>query len=201
MKDSYSIEKHPAWEYEFPGIRVLLLGNFPPHKKRWDYEFFYPNKQNNFWKILAAINGTPLKEMKGEAAVRERKAILKDLKVGVYNLAKVIRRKNDSARDTDIQILEYVDIFQVIRKHPKLRKIILAGFAASSSTTKTFLQLLDQHNIPHDKPSMIKAGTEFKIKIDKRIIACVILNSTSTAFPIKLEKLVEQFLPHVKSHD
>ncbi|MGZ3920160.1 MAG: hypothetical protein ACXVNM_05760 [Bacteroidia bacterium] len=198
MKDSYSREIHPPWEYEVPGMKVLILGNFPPHQKRWDYEFFYPNKQNNFWKVLAAINGVNLKETKGPAAVEERKKIMKNLKIGVYNLAKVISRKNSSARDTDIEILEYMDIFSVIKKHRQLKKIILAGFAAKNSTARTFLHLLEKKGVKHDLPSEIKAGTSFNIYMEQRVINCVILNSTSTAFPIKLEKLVEQFLPHVK---
>lgn len=178
-------------------MKVLILGNFPPHKKRWDYEFFYPNKQNNFWKVLAAINGTELKETKGEAAIEERKKIMRSLHTGVYNLAKKVKRKNHSARDTDIEILEYNDIISVIKKNKSLKKIILAGFAAKSSTARTFLHLLDNHKISHDTGE-IKAGSTFDIQIGKRVINCVILNSTSTAFPIKLAKLVEQYLPHVK---
>jgi G:T/U-mismatch repair DNA glycosylase len=197
MSDEFSIEHHPEWDYPVRGMHVLILGNFPPHSKRWDYKFFYPNKQNNFWKVLSILNGTPLKEMKGDAAVQERQKIMRDLKVGIYNLARSIKRKNKSARDTDIEILEYLDIVSIIRKNTRLKKIILAGFAAKSSTARTFLNQLDEQHIHYSKPVEIKAGTEFQLYMGKRSIDCVILNSTSTAFPIKLEKLVEQFRPHI----
>jgi hypoxanthine-DNA glycosylase len=180
-------------------MNVLILGNFPPHKKRWDYEFYYPNKQNNFWRVLAAIAGSPLKEMKGEAAVKERKQIMEKLGAGVFNLAKTIRRKGLSARDTDIELVEYNDLLSVIKKHRELKKIILAGFAAKNSTARKFIEYLSLNKIPFERPAEIKAGVEFKLKLENREINCVILNSTSTAFPIKLEKLIEQFMPHVSA--
>lgn len=201
MCDKYTIEHHPPWEYEIPGMRVMILGNFPPHPKRWDYEFFYPNKQNNFWKVLASLNNSSLKSVEGKAAVIERRKIMRDLKVGIYNLACVVKRKNQSARDTDIDILEYIDIVSLIKKQKKLKKIILAGFAAKSSTARTFLKLLDEQKIAYDRPAVIKAGTEFKLKLKNRTIDCVILNSTSTAFPIKLAALVEQFRPHIPARN
>jgi hypoxanthine-DNA glycosylase len=198
MHSDYTIESHPDWEHDVPNMRTLILGNFPPHKKRWDYEFYYPNKQNNFWKVLAAINGKALHDMKGEAAVAERKKIMEKLEIGVYNMGKTIKRKGHSARDTDIEIMEFNDIISIIKQHKKLKKIILAGYSAKHSTAKKFMEYLELNKVPFEKPLLIKSGTVFNIKIQEREIECVILNSTSTAAVIKFEKLVEQFLPHVK---
>lgn len=198
MNHDVIIEDHPAWHYEFPGMKVLILGNFPPHRKRWNYEFYYPNRQNNFWKVLALLAGTPLKEMEGPAAVEERKRLMKKLRTGVENIAGKIKRKGHSARDTDIEILEYRDVFSLIRRQKKLERIILAGYSAPNSTARKFIEYLEHHNIPFEKPASIKQGTEFFITVGKRRIPCVILNSTSTAFPIKLEKLAEQFRPYIK---
>ncbi len=191
-------ETHPDWYYDIPVMKVLILGNFPPNPKKWDYQFYYPNKINNFWRVLAAIGGVELKEMKGDAAVLERKAIMKKLKAGVFNIAKRIRRKGLSARDTDIEIVEFNDIVPVLKKHKELKKIILAGYSAPSSTARKFIEYLEQHNFHFEKPEQIKMGSEFPLWFEGRKVECVILNSTSTAFPIKLEKLVEQFRPHVK---
>ncbi len=198
MPSVYYKEAHPDWYHDISKMDVLILGNFPPHKKRWDYEFYYPNKMNNFWKILAAINGKPLKEMKGEAAVVERKRLMEKLHVGVYNIAKTILRKGLSARDSDIKITEFNDVLSIIYRHKELRKIILAGYSAKNSTARKFMDYLVLNKIPFEKPVQIKPGAEFKIKIKDREVQCVILNSTSTAFPIKPEKLIEQFLPHIK---
>jgi G:T/U-mismatch repair DNA glycosylase len=199
MSDHYIEETHPEWYHDIPEMKVLILGNFPPHKKRWDYEFYYPNKQNNFWKVLSAISGKPLKWMKGAEAVAERKAIMEKLGVGVFNIARKVLRKGYSARDTDIQILEYNDVLEIIQKHLELKKIILAGFSAENSTAKKFIEYLRNNNVRFDEPHKISAGTEFLIHLGRRKIKCVVLNSTSTAFPIKLERLTEQFLPHIRT--
>lgn len=199
MSSIYNEEIHPDWYHDIPVMKILILGNFPPHRKRWDYEFYYPNKLNNFWRILASVSGKPLKEMKGEAAVLERKRLMEKLRVGVYNIAKTIQRKGHSARDTDIKITEFNDVLSIIYKHKELRKIILAGYSAKNSATRKFMEYLVLNKIPFEKPAQIKPGAEFKIKLKNRKIQCVILNSTSTAFPIKQEKLIEQFLPHVKT--
>jgi G:T/U-mismatch repair DNA glycosylase len=200
VAEEYTIEIHPEWDFDIPGMKTLILGNFPPHKKRWDYEFFYPNKQNNFWKVLAAINGKPLKEMRGVPAVIERKGIMKKLKTGVMNIAGKVKRKGHSARDTDIEIIEYNDVLNVIKRHPELETIIIAGYSAKNSTARKFLEYLNEHGIEYNPPVEIKAGATFEIFIKKRLIKCVIVNSTSTAFPIKLTALVDQFRPYITQH-
>jgi G:T/U-mismatch repair DNA glycosylase len=198
-KTEEEIETHPDWYHDIPEMKVMILGNFPPHRKKWDYEFYYPNKINNFWKVLAALAGKPLKEMKGGPAVEERKRIMEKLKVGVFNIAKSIKRKGVSARDTDIEIVEYNDLVSVLKKHKELRKIVLAGYSAPNSTARKFIEYLDLQGISFERPTLIKMGSTFKIRFENREIECVILNSTSTAFPIKLDVLVEQFRPHVLS--
>jgi G:T/U-mismatch repair DNA glycosylase len=196
-KDDYIIETHPGWYHHVPEMRVLILGNFPPHRKRWDYEFFYPNKINNFWKVLALLAGHELKEMKGPPAVEERKRIMEKLKAGVYNIAKSIRRKNHSARDTDIEIVEFNDVLKIIHDHKTLKKIILAGYSAPNSTARKFIEYLELNNVKFEKPQKITMGASFEIKLFRRKIECVILNSTSTAFPIRPGELAEQFRPHI----
>lgn len=49
------IETHPLEPF-LPGNAVLLmLGSFPPQQKRWSMDFFYPNLQNDMWRIVGLI--------------------------------------------------------------------------------------------------------------------------------------------------
>ena len=32
-----------------------MLGSFPPPKERWCMDFFYPNPQNDMWRIMGQI--------------------------------------------------------------------------------------------------------------------------------------------------
>jgi G:T/U-mismatch repair DNA glycosylase len=192
-------EQHPDWHFDIPEMKVLILGNFPPVEKRWSYRFYYPNKVNHFWKILAHIAKRPLQYFEGEAAVQERKNLMLYLKVGVENLGQTILRKGESSLDTNIEIKAYRDILGTIKKHPELETILMPGFHASSSTAQTFLKYLKEKQMLHTKPAKVRPGNPFEIFIDKRTIHCEILYSTSTMWKKNYESLVPQFLPFIKA--
>ena len=42
------IEYHPLKPFLPPNAEVLFLGSFPPPKKRWCMDFFYPNFAGGF---------------------------------------------------------------------------------------------------------------------------------------------------------
>ena len=50
-----TIEEHPLKPFLPDGARVLFLGSFPPPRKRWSMDFFYPNWLNDFWRIMGLI--------------------------------------------------------------------------------------------------------------------------------------------------
>lgn len=194
MNNNLSIEKHPKWYYDIPVMNTLILGSFPPHEKRRDYEFYYPNKRNHFWRILAALdNDYQLLHFEGKEAVTERKQFMKDLKIGVQNMGKTISRSGISSLDTNINILEYHNIFRIIKKHPELKLILLPGFHAKSSTYKSFCNYLKSENIQFSPPKKPSHGLSFTITIDNRIINCVICTSTSTATKKTLKEMIKKF--------
>ena len=192
-------EHHPNWYHDIPLMNVLILGSFPPHENKRDFPFYYPNKQNNFWKILSAISKTPLQFTSGQGAVDERKLIMEKLKAGVENMGRIIERKGTSAKDTDIRITKFHDISSILRKHKELSRIILAGFSAKDSTYQSFLKYLSLKGLQVILPDTVTPGTIFHFVFEKRTIECVICNSTSTATRIALSALTEQyakFIPH-----
>ena len=56
MKSLLNIEEHPLEPFLPANAKLLMLGSFPPQKKRWSMEFFYPNLQNDmlayFWNNI-----------------------------------------------------------------------------------------------------------------------------------------------------
>ena len=50
--------------------RVLILGSFPSVKSR-EAKFFYGHPQNRFWRVLAALTGSPL-----PATIEEKKRLI-----------------------------------------------------------------------------------------------------------------------------
>jgi len=187
-----STEHHPDWYFDIPTMKTLILGSFPPHASKWDYEFYYPNKMNHFWKILADIAGVELTNEKEEKAVHERHAIMRKLNVGVQNMGKTIQRKGKSADDKNIEITKFQDILGIIRNHPELNTILLPGFSAPNSTYWSFIKYLNKHDIPVNpiKPSL---HMSFPIHVDGREINCVVLYSTSTATRMKYKNVLKDF--------
>ena len=45
------IERHPLKPFLPENAKVLFLGSFPPPKKRWCMEFYYPNFLNDHWRL------------------------------------------------------------------------------------------------------------------------------------------------------
>lgn len=41
--DFIPVEEHPLEPFLPSNARLLMLGSFPPQKKRWSIDFFYPN--------------------------------------------------------------------------------------------------------------------------------------------------------------
>ncbi|MGL4370483.1 MAG: uracil-DNA glycosylase family protein, partial [Spirochaetota bacterium] len=49
------VQRHPFEPFLPAHSRVLMLGSFPPPQKRWSIEFYYPNMQNDMWRIFGLI--------------------------------------------------------------------------------------------------------------------------------------------------
>lgn len=49
------IEQHPLEPFLPANARLLMLGSFPPQRKRWSMEFYYPNWNNDMWRIVGLI--------------------------------------------------------------------------------------------------------------------------------------------------
>ena len=195
MSVIWTKEIHPPWYRDVSPMRTLILGSFPPHSSKWAYPFYYPNRRNRFWKILANLAGESLRAAKGEdvLAVEERYSIMKKLELGVQNLGYVIERKGKSALDTDIRIIAFHDIVGIMDAHPELERILLPGYSATHSTARSFLRYLEQQDIRNSATGQLKAETKFDLQFRNRTIECVVLNSTSPASKIPYDVLLQQF--------
>ena len=187
-------ECHPDWYYPVQGMRALILGTFPPHIRKRHYEFYYPNSQNRFWKVIAEIANTKLSQNEGSLAVEERKRLMTQLKVGVQNMGKTILRHGLSSADNDIVITEFQDIRGIVNENVSLRAILLTGYSGKTSTYGEFVKYLRENQVPHSQPEKVRSGCEFTAQF-KRPVTCVIGNSTSMAAArgVSLDSLLKQF--------
>ena len=49
------VEQHPLEPFMPEGARLLMLGSFPPARRRWCMDFFYPNFINDMWRIFGIV--------------------------------------------------------------------------------------------------------------------------------------------------
>ena len=50
-----TIHRHPLPPFTPPNACVMMLGSFPPPPERWAMPFYYPNYNNDMWRILGLV--------------------------------------------------------------------------------------------------------------------------------------------------
>lgn len=188
------IEVHP-WNWQGPlDSKVLIVGTFPPTLRNWSFNFFYPNKNNFFWRVIAAIAGHKLEFKQGDEARKEREALLKQLHITLTDMGQTISRAFDSSLDENIQAVLYMDIFKILQERPTIDKIIFTSSSGKNNAARWFKQYASDNNIPIKFP---KGAKPIKVNtmIGERKIQLVILHSTSAraANTIGFEKLVNLY--------
>jgi len=143
---------------------------------------------------MAQIAGKPLQYFSGEEAVEERRNILDQLKIGVSDMAKIIRRTDGNSSDENLEIVEYMDIFRILEENPSLRKIIFTSSTGKSSAIGWFKSHLALHGIVFQVPKG-KRPLQTVGQIAGKDIEIVLLYSTSAraGATISLEDLTELF--------
>jgi G:T/U-mismatch repair DNA glycosylase len=171
-------EIHPWDWYVPPGAESIIIGTFHPTLRNWSFNFFYPNRNNYFWRIMARIAGKLLQYFFGEEAVEERKNILCQLGIGLSDMGKIIRRTDGNSSDDNLEIVAYMDIFRILEENPSLRKIIFTSSTGKSSAIGWFKSYLTAHGIAFQIPKGKRPLRTF-IPIAGREIEIVLLYSTS----------------------
>jgi G:T/U-mismatch repair DNA glycosylase len=191
-------EKHP-WNWYLPsGAKAIIIGTFPPVIRNWSYDFFYPNKNNYFWKIMAAIAHRELRFFSGNEAVTERKEILNQLQTGLSDMGKIIRRTKNSSLDENLEVIEYMDIFRILDENPAVNKIIFTSSSGKSSAIRWFKDYLSGRGINYKIPKG-QRPLKNQIRVKDRTIDIVLLYSTSprAGASVSFEKLVELFADEI----
>lgn len=194
----HQTETHP-WKWFVPrGAKVLVVGTFPPTKRNWSYDFFYPNKRNLFWPMVARIAGKELQYFSGAEAVNERKKLLIQLKTGITDMGLEITRNQSNSSDDNLEVSAFMDIISILVEHPSIKKIIFTSSSGKSSAAAWFLQYLKTKNIVH-KFEKGARPLKSEVFLNGRMISMAILYSPSprAANRISFDKLVELYADEI----
>lgn len=194
-------EIHPWPAFLPPDATLLMLGSFPPPEKRWSMPFFYPNIQNDFWRILGLIfyedvahfimppqdkPGLTSKSSKVRFNQCECERFLIQHKIALYDAAVCVIRQRKNASDSHLEVLETVDLHVLLSQIPNCTTIAVTGQKA----LKTVLDILKPEN-----PELVapRIGCFSSFTILGRVLKLYCMPSTSRAYPRSLKEKAEVY--------
>ncbi len=171
-------ERHPLEPFLPSNARLLMLGSFPPPRKRWCMDFFYPNRTNMMWEIFGLVFFGDSQRLVDAAhktfRLEDIKALLEERGIAIYDTATAVRRLSGNASDKDLEIVEKTDIPALLSQMPLCHDIVCTG-------QKSFSVFTDDFGVP--VPAM---GTYNEFAIDGRRMRLWRMPSSSRAYPMPL---------------
>ena len=119
------VEYHPLRPFLPENAKVLFLGSFPPQRKRWCMDFYYPNFINDHWRIEGQIFFGDKNHFVDLEAKRfkidEIIAFCQEKGLAFFDTSTAIRRLQDNASDKFLEVVEPTDIPALLSQLPHLR--------------------------------------------------------------------------------
>lgn len=176
------IENHPLEPFLPANARLLMMGSFPPQKKRWSMDFYYPNLNNDMWRIVGLLffgsKDHFLNDNK-KAFCRERIIdFLNEKGIALFDTASSIRRLQDNASDKFLEVVRPTDIAGLLRRLPACKAVVTTGQKATD-TLRTQFEV--------EEP---KVGDFSEFIFEGRPMRLYRMPSSSRAYPLALEKKV-----------
>lgn len=180
------VETHPWPPYIPDSAKVLIMGTFPPQRKRWSMDFFYPNPTNDFWRIAGLIfmgdkEALYMPEQR-RFDLDKIKALLNEHGIAMGDTGYRIRRLAGNASDKFLEIVEPVHLNEILAKAPGVRHLVTTGEKAAT-------QLAEITGTVAPKTG---EWTEWTAP-DGREMKIWRMPSTSRAYPLPLEKKAEAY--------
>ena len=173
-------ELHPLEPFLPANARGLMLGSFPPKRIRWSMDFFYPNLQNDMWRIvgyLATGDKSHFLMPGGRKFDKERiEAFCRCRGIALYDTAVEVIRLKDNASDNFLQVVREVDLASLLARIPACRTLVTTGQKATDT-------LRTQFSI--EEP---KVGDFSEFLFENRPMRLYRMPSSSRAYPLALDK-------------
>lgn len=156
-----------------------MLGSFPPPRKRWSIDFFYPNMQNDMWRIYGLIffgNKDHFVDIPNKRFNKPLlESFLREKGVAIYDTATVVNRLRDNASDKFLEVVEPTDIASLLRKIPLCHAVVTTGQKATDTLRQLF-------NVVEPK-----VGHSVSFTFEGRPMRLYRMPSSSRAYPLRLE--------------
>ena len=177
------IESHPLQPFIPEGARLLMLGSFPPARHRWSMDFFYPNFQNDMWRIFGLVFfGDKDHFVDNEARTFRREEIIKLLNregIALYDTATKVIRTQNTASDKDLEVVTPTDLDSLLKRMPMLEGVVTTGQKATDLFTE------------HFKIAQPKVGESVTFEFNGKELRLWRMPSSSRAYPMKVDRKAE----------
>ncbi len=184
------VEYHPLIPFLPTNAKVLFLGSFPPQRKRWCMDFYYPNFINDHWRIEGAVFFGDRHHFVDEEEKRFKLtdiiAFCQEKGLAFFDTSTAVRRLQDNASDKFLEVVEPTDIQALIVQLPQLRTIVTTGEKATETlcTTMKISSLPKVNTFVPVPDTYNQAGEQ---------LVLYRLPSSSRAYPLAFEKKVEAY--------
>ena len=186
------VEYHPLRPFLPENARVLFLGSFPPQRKRWCMDFYYPNFINDHWRIEGQLffgDKNHFVDLEAKRfKIEEIVAFCKEKGLAFFDTSTAIRRLQDNASDKFLEVVEPTDILALIRRLPHLQAIVTTGEKATETICASLgIDRLPKVNTFIEVPLALCRGVRCEALLLYR------LPSSSRAYPLSFDKKVEAY--------
>ena len=183
--EQIAIERHPWPPFIPAGARYLFLGTFPPQEHRWSMPFFYPNRTNDFWRIMGLIflgNRDALWDAEqGRFNLDAIKSLLNREHIALWDTGMAVRRLKGNASDKFLEIVEPIDLATLLDENPTISHIITTGEKATGV-------IAVQAGV--ELPSI---GVPVACRVGCHAVTLWRMPSSSRAYPLPLDKKAEAY--------
>ena len=183
------VEYHPLIPFLPGNAKILFLGSFPPQRKRWCMDFYYPTFINDHWRIEGQIffgNKNHFVDLEAKRfKIDEIIAFCQEKGLAFFDTSNAIRRLQDNASDKFLEVVEPTDIRALIAQLPHLQTIVTTGEKA----TETICTYLGISKVPKVNSSVSVSS----IIHHPSSISLWRLPSSSRAHPLSFDKKVEAY--------
>lgn len=179
------VERHPFEPFLPEGAKVLMLGSFPPQKKRWSMEFYYPNFINDFWRIIGLLffedKDWFVDKVAKKFKLQEIKEFCAEKGIAMFDTATAVRRLKDNASDKFLEVVEPTDIPALLRRIPFCRAVVVTGEKAAQTLCAAF---------GTEAPAV---GEFSQFSFEGRNLRLYRMPSTSRAYPLPIRKKADVY--------
>lgn len=178
-----SAENHPLSPFLPEDARLLMLGSFPPQRKRWCMDFYYPNFINDMWRIMGLVffdDRNRFVDIQRKTFRREDIiAFARERGLAFYDTATAVRRLQDNASDRFLEVVTPTDVSALLARLPLCHAIVTTGQKATDTLRAQF----DIAEPP--------VGGNSPFTWENRSMRLFRMPSSSRAYPMKLERKAE----------